>query len=106
MHGGISPPPPHTHIPLSYRKLNFPDQEPVPPSPSLLAIINTGLAPEAAANGLRGVRLNRIGTWQARLTPLGLGTFPTAEAAAEAYDEAAHFIFGRWVLDWCPLLPS
>ena len=80
---------------------------PVPPSPSVIALLDTGLAPEAAASSLRGVSRNQSGTWRARLMNLTLGTFSTAEEAAEAYDEAASFYFGRWVvLDWCPLLPS
>jgi AP2 domain len=49
------------------------------------------------ASGFRGVTPEkRTGRWQAQIARLKLGTFPTAEAAARAYDAAAIERFGHF----------
>ena len=71
---------------------------PEPPSHTLLAYLSITAA-ESDPTFLYGVSRNRADgkTWRARIKGLTIGTFPTAEAAAQAYDEVAFFVFGEWV---------
>ncbi len=51
-------------------------------------------------NGFKGIKKNRAGRWEARIRVAGeyrhLGTFPTKEAAAGAYWDAAQAVYGEF----------